>query len=269
MLTQVQSSLPEAFNFRRYPKYKMQPVCEPYRSHCIWCFLLFKQGALEKKSKQKKKSVLSKRTFGRKTQFCPLFHSLWSDHLICDIAGIQRVSLLQTWQQAGPHGRHYLWQREHECISETMKGSHQQFCHSPDVNVCVFHREWGGGEVPTFADSTAPTFACAMRRSAAAPRWAATTCRSTKRTSLKSRRRTMCLTAAGVSPATTGRSLQWQLRRRRNSSCGLDGTTRRKTVRLQVPPGLKTLLSLHYYTTVLRLTHGEGSCWLIYKWFDK
>lgn len=49
MLTQVQSSLPEAFNFRRYPKYRTQPVCEPYRSQCVWCLLFFlKQGALKK-----------------------------------------------------------------------------------------------------------------------------------------------------------------------------------------------------------------------------
>lgn len=40
MLTQVQSSLPEAFNFRRYPKYRTHPVGEPYRLQSIWCLLL-------------------------------------------------------------------------------------------------------------------------------------------------------------------------------------------------------------------------------------
>lgn len=126
-----------------------------------------------------------------------------------------------------------------------------------------FHRGWGGGEVPTFADSTAPTSACATRRSTAVPEWAPATCPSTKLTSLKKRRRTMCLAAAGVSPATTGWSLHRRPRRRWNSSCGLDDTTRQKNVRLQAPPGLKTLLSMHYYTTMLRLTHGKGSFWLM------
>lgn len=106
----------------------------------------------------------------------------------------------------------------------------------------VFHREWDGRGAKTFADSTAPTSACATRRPAAAPRWAAGTCRSTKLISLWSRRRTMCQAAAGASPVTTGRSLQKQPPRRRNSSCGSDGTTHRSSVPLQALPGLKTLL---------------------------
>lgn len=231
MLTQVQSSLPEAFNFRRYPKYRTQPVCEPYRSQCIRCLFCFA------KWNEKKMWTWKDLAIKKNTVLPFFFHSLWSDHLVCNIAGIQRVPILQTWQQTGPHGRHHLWKCEHELIQETMKRFQPQLC---TVLMCVwgggvwgvFHRELGGEEVPTFADSTAPTSACAMRRSAAAPWWAAATCRCTKLTSPKSRRRTMCQATAGVSPATTGRSLQRQLSRRRNSSCGLDGTTRQKNARL-------------------------------------
>lgn len=52
MLTQVQSSLPEAFNFRRYPKYRTQPVCEPYRSQCVWCLLFFFKARSFEKSQE-------------------------------------------------------------------------------------------------------------------------------------------------------------------------------------------------------------------------
>lgn len=240
MLTQVQSSLPEAFNFRRYPKYRTQPVCEPYRSQCVWCRLKKKKSRVHSEStcnKEKNNPALLFIPCGLTNLSVTLQESRefpFSKHdnkqALMDVTIFGSVSIKSTFRKLWKgliHNRDTVWE---EITS---------------VNVClffVFHRELDGGGAKTFADSTAPTSACATRRPAAAPRWAAGTCRPTKLISPSSRRRTMCQAAAGGSPVTTGRSLQMQPLRRQNSSCGSDGTTRRSSVPLQALPGLKTLL---------------------------
>lgn len=116
-----------------------------------------------------------------------------------------------------------------------------------DVTLVCIYREWDAGGVLIFPISTPPTSACATMKPTAAPERPVGTCQSTRLILRLSRQQIMSQAAPGGSPATTGRSLQRQLWRRRNSSCGLDETTTSGAIQLPTPrylPGPRILLGL-------------------------
>lgn len=116
--------------------------------------------------------------------------------------------------------------------------------------VCIY-REWDAGGVLIFPISTTPTSACATMKPIAAPERPVGKCQSTKLILRLGRQQIMSQAAPGGSPATTSRSLQRQLWRRRNSSCGLDEMTTSGRIQLPTPrhlPGPRILLVLEVWS---------------------
>lgn len=198
MLSQVKSSLPQALNSERYPKWKIQQVCMWSRICCVWhdCCVF---------------PLYCHRPGFERFHFS---YSCLTPFVIGFFPEIQRLSSLRPWQQGGLKRQHLCLQsREYEEKFRVKykwplfrKGNHKVF----SCTMLVYFRVWDAGNVLMIADSTTPTSACAMMELTVALQRLGGTSLPTRSTLWWSRL-LMFQRATDGSPATTSRSLKRRL----------------------------------------------------------